>query len=195
MKARFRIIAAGTALAVLTVMGAFAQKKTNPSTNSANRSTNSANRMTSSSTFATKAAEGGLAEVKLGNLAKDHASSQEVKNFGQKMVDDHSKANEELKGIAAAKNINLPDSMSSADQATYDKLAKLNGTQFDKAYMADMVKDHRKDVNEFKHEAATGTDAELKAFAQKTLPTLQNHLQLAETTYNTVKGEKQQTQK
>jgi len=173
---RFGIIAAlGTALLVCT---APAQEK------------NTANRMTADSTFATKAAEGGLAEVQLGNLAKEHASSQEVKNFAQQMIDDHTKANDELKKTASSKSISLPTSMNSKDQAIYDRLAKLNGAAFDKAYMRDMVSDHRADVAEFQREADHGTDSDLKAFAAKTLHTLQEHLKKAETTETAVKNEK-----
>jgi putative membrane protein len=147
----------------------------------------SANRLTADNTFATKAAQGGMAEVELGKLAKDHASSPDVKNFGQRMVDDHSKANDELKEIAGRKNITLPTTLSAKDQATVDRLSKLNGKEFDRAYMRDMVSDHRMDVNEFKHEADRGTDADLKAFAAKTLPTLEEHLKLAESTEAKVK--------
>src|SRR5579872_1097149 len=126
---------------------------------------NSANRLQAAdSNFATKAASGGIAEVKLGELAKDHASNAAVKQFGQRMVDDHSKANDELKSIAGRKSITLPADMDAKDQATYDRLSKLNGAAFDRAYMADMVKDHRADIAEFRRESEHGADADLKAF-------------------------------
>ena len=147
----------------------------------------SANRMTADNTFITKAAEGGMAEVELGKLATSHASNDRVKQFGQKMVDDHSKANNELSQIASKKGVTVPTSLAAKDQATVDKLSKLNGAEFDKAYMDDMVKDHRTDVSEFQKEANSGTDPDVKAFAAKTVPTLQQHLQMAETTYNEVK--------
>jgi len=150
----------------------------------------SANRMTADNNFAAKAAQGGLAEVKLGQLAEQHAESADVKAFGRRMVTDHTKANDELKALASRKGITLPTDIDAKDQATYDRLSKLNGAEFDKAYMRDMVSDHRTDVNEFKHESERGTDADLKAFASKTLPTLQEHLQLAETTEGKIKGEK-----
>jgi putative membrane protein len=127
--------------------------------------------------FATKAAEGGMAEVKLGQLAVDKASSDDVKKFGQMMVDDHSKANDQLKEIAGKKNITLPASLNARDQATYDRLSKLSGEAFDRAYMKDMVSDHQKDVKEFKRAASTASDADLKQFASSTLPTLEKHLQ------------------
>lgn len=152
------------------------------------RAQDSANRMTSGdSTFATKAAQGGMAEVKLGELAKEKASSQAVKDFGQRMIDDHTKANDELKNLAGRKGITLPSRLDAKDQATYDRLSKLSGPAFDRAYMRDMVSDHRTDVNEFKREAASGTDSDLKAFAAKTAPTLEEHLRMAESTDNEVR--------
>jgi len=169
---------------ILLVSGALAQDKQDKTSTTANRMT------TGDSTFATKAAAGGMAEVQLGNLAKEHAASADVKSFGERMVTDHTKANDELKKTASGKGITLPASLSSKDQATYDRLSKLNGAAFDRAYMQDMVSDHKTDVNEFKREADKGTDTDLKAFASKTLPTLQEHVTLAESTLTKVKGEK-----
>jgi putative membrane protein len=147
-----------------------------------------ANRMTADSNFATKAAEGGMAEVQLGNLAKEHAASEDVKKFGQLMVDDHTKINDELKPIAAKKNITLPANVNAKQQAAYDRLSKLSGAEFDRAYMKDMVTDHRADISEFKKESTSGADADFKAFAGKNLPTLEHHLQEAERVYAMVKG-------
>lgn len=137
--------------------------------------------------FMTKAAQGGLAEVELGRMAATHASNQQVKQFGQRMVDDHSKANNELQEIAAQEGVTLPTTLDAKDQAEKDKLSSLNGSDFDKAYMEDMVKDHRADIAEFKKEANSGTDPSLKTFAGKTLPTLQEHLTLAESAEKEVK--------
>jgi putative membrane protein len=147
----------------------------------------SANRLTGSSTFVMKAAHGGMAEVELGQLATERASDASVKDFGQRMVTDHSKANDELKQIASSKGINLPTTLDAKNQATKDRLSKLNGAAFDRAYMQDMVNDHREDVNEFRRESQRGTDPEVKAFAAKTLPTLEEHLKLAESTLAKVK--------
>jgi putative membrane protein len=148
----------------------------------------SANRMkTADNAFATKAAVGGLAEVQFATLAKDHAASADVKSFAQRMYDDHSKANDELKQFASTKGITLPTSLDAKHQATYDRLSKLNGAEFDKAYMKDMVADHREDVSEFRKESNSGSDPELKAWAAKTLPTLEEHLKLAESTNSKVK--------
>jgi len=150
----------------------------------------SAHRMTADTNFATKAAQGGMAEVKLGQLAEQHAQNADVKAFGQRMVTDHTKANDELKAIAGRKGITLPSDIDAKDQATYDRLSKLNGAAFDKAYMRDMVSDHRTDVAEFRRESEHGTDADIKGFAAKTLPTLEEHLKMAESTDAKVKNEK-----
>jgi putative membrane protein len=149
-----------------------------------------ANRMTADSNFVTKAAQGGMAEVKLGHLAMEKAESPDVKKFGETMVTDHTKAADELKQIAAGKGITLPGDIDAKDQATYDRLAKLSGAAFDRAYMRDMVSDHKADVSEFKHQADRGADADLKAWASKTLPTLEHHLQMAESVDAKVKTEK-----
>jgi putative membrane protein len=137
--------------------------------------------------FVTKAAHGGVAEVELGRLATEHNSNQKVKDFGRRMVEDHSKANEELKTIASKKGVTLPSNMDSKSATTKNRLSNLNGAEFDRAYMRDMVADHKEDVAEFQREADSGTDPDLKAFAARTLPTLKEHLQMAEDTLNAVK--------
>jgi putative membrane protein len=129
--------------------------------------------------FVREAAEGGMAEVELGKLATEKASSEEVKKFGQRMVDDHSKAADELKEIARSKGIQVSDKLSAKDQMMKDRLSKLSGEQFDRAYMSDMVKDHTQDVADFKLESSSGTDPDAKDFAATTLPTLQDHLRQA----------------
>ncbi len=129
--------------------------------------------------FIRKAGEGGLAEVELGKLAAEKGQSQDVKKFGQRMIDDHSKANDQLKQLAESKGVTLPAKLDAKDQATKDRLEKLSGEQFDRAYMNDMVKDHSKDVAEFKKESTTAKDPEVKSFASQTLPTLEDHLKEA----------------
>jgi putative membrane protein len=163
------------------------QKSRRQSTKTADQSANSANRMGSDQTFVTKAAHGGMAEVKLGTLATQKASNADVKAFGQQMVDDHSKANDELKQLASTKGITLPTDMDAKEQAKYDRLSKLSGAEFDRAYMKEMVSDHRTDVSEFRRESQSGTDPDVKAWAAKTLPTLEQHLQMAESTDAKVK--------
>jgi putative membrane protein len=136
--------------------------------------------------FLTKAAQGGMAEVQLGRLAQEHAASSVVKQFGQHMVDDHTKANNELKTLAAQKNVTLPQEINSDQKSEAEKLSKLSGADFDKEYIQYMVKDHEEDVEEFQKQANGGTDAEVKAFAAKTVPTLQGHLQMARDAAKTV---------
>jgi len=129
--------------------------------------------------FASNAAAGGAAEVKFGELAQEKASDPAVKAFGKRMVDDHTKAGEQLKEVAQTENMTLPSDMKAVDKAHYDRLSKLSGSEFDRAYMQMMVKDHEEDVAEFKKEAASGKNAAMKNFAAQTLPNLEDHLKEA----------------
>lgn len=147
---------------------------------SAGTSSHNASSSSSDTKFVRQAAEGGMAEVALGQLAAQKASSDDVKKFGQRMVDDHSKANDQLKQIASEKNIDLPRDLSMKDKATKARLEKLSGSEFDQAYMSDMVKDHRKDISDFRQESTSGEDPDVKRFATQTLPTLKSHLKQAE---------------
>lgn len=131
-------------------------------------------------TFAQKAAQGGMAEVSLGQLAEQNAASPQVKQFGERMVTDHTQANQALRQIAQQENIDLPTQPASKDQATQRRLSGLKGSAFDAAYSHDMVQDHKQDIAEFQKEAQSGQDPALKQFARKTLPTLQQHLQMAQ---------------
>ncbi len=130
--------------------------------------------------FAIKAASGGLMEVELGNLAATNAASEEVKNFGNQMVTDHSKANEELKTIAAAKNISLPGAPGEDQMKHINDLKEKKGADFDKAYIDFMVDDHKEDVELYEKEANNGKDAEIKSFASGVLPTLKHHHEMAQ---------------
>ena len=174
---------------VALAFGASAQTTT-PATSTGTKSSSSMHKANPESGFVRKAAMGGMAEVELGNLAQQKASNDQVKQFGAKMVQDHGKANDELKQLASSKGIDLPSALDSKHQKDMDKLNKLSGAQFDKAYMSHMVDDHKKDVSEFKKQAKSGKDADVKAFASKTLPTLEEHLQLAQTTNDAVKKSK-----
>lgn len=113
--------------------------------------------------FLRKAAQGGLAEVKLGQLAAQKGSSEDVKSFGRKMVDDHTKLNNDMAPIADSMGVRLPKDLSKDDQAEYDKLNGLAGNDFDVEYLTFMVKDHHKDLHEFRQEAASTTDPTLQA--------------------------------
>jgi putative membrane protein len=125
--------------------------------------------------FMKEAAQGGMAEVELGKLAVSKAQNPEVKKYGQMMVTDHTKANDELKALAAKKNYTLPSDIGS-NKSTVEKLSSLSGADFDKAYVKDMVEDHETDVAAFQKQADSATDPDIKAFAAKTLPVLKKHL-------------------
>ncbi len=126
--------------------------------------------------FYKHAAEGGIAEVEIGNLAQQKSNNQSVKDFGAMMVKDHSAANDKLKGIAESKNISLPSSASVGQMATKAKLEVMSANTFDKSYIKGMIKDHEEDIAMFRREAASGQDPDAKAFAKATLPTLELHL-------------------
>ena len=117
-----------------------------------------------------KAAKGGMMEVALGRVAMQNGQSDDVKSFGKRMVADHSKANDELKSIAAKKGVKLPSKEPSEKWSS------------DKAYMDMMVKDHEKDLAEFQDEANSGSDPEVKKFAEDTAKMVQEHLDLAKQT-------------
>jgi putative membrane protein len=138
--------------------------------------------------FMTKAAQGGKMEVQLGQLATQKAANEDVKQFGQRMVDDHSRANEELMRLASQHNVTLPERVSAEGQKSYDHLSKLSGAAFDREYMSHMVKDHTKDVAEFEKASTQAANADLKSFAAGTLPTLREHLKMARETAGKVKA-------
>jgi putative membrane protein len=129
--------------------------------------------------FAKDAALGGMTEVELGKLAVQKSSNDEVKQFGQKLVDEHTAANNQLKDVAGKENIEIPGSIDSKRQSRIDKLSKLSGEDFDKAFLKDQLKDHEAQVRDFSAEAQGGSDPNVKAFATKMLPALQQHLELA----------------
>ncbi|HOC38139.1 MAG TPA: DUF4142 domain-containing protein [Thermodesulfobacteriota bacterium] len=131
-------------------------------------------------TFLMEAAQGGLFEVTLGKMASQRASAADVKEFAQLMVTDHSKANDELKQLAQKKGVTLPTELDAKHSEKIESIAAKSGSEFDRAYMEEMVKDHEKDVKSFQKEAAEGEDAEIKAFAARTVPILEQHLQKAQ---------------
>ena len=126
--------------------------------------------------FATTAANGGMAEVALGNLAQQKSTNSQIKSFGAMMVTDHGKANDELKSIAKTKNITLPDSVDADHKKKMDDLSKMSKKDFDKAYVDAMIEGHKKTLKLMQDEATNGKDADLKAFAAKVALTVQMHL-------------------
>ena len=150
--------------------------------------------------FAQEAAAGGLKEVQLGRLAQQRARSPQVADFGRRMVQDHSKANDQLKQIAQQKGFELPQELPEDVQQQYQELQRLASegpagggqeggpAQFDRVYMEEMVKDHQKDIEAFETEAQSGQHGDLKSFAEETLPTLREHLELARQVQSQVAG-------
>lgn len=129
--------------------------------------------------FAMKAAQGGMMEVNLGQLAAAKAQSNDVKDFGNRMVNDHGKAGDELKALASQKGLTLPGTPGAEEQKTQKDLSSKSGAAFDKAYMSDMVKDHEKDAKEFEKASKDLKDPDLKNWASKTLTVVQDHLKMA----------------
>lgn len=126
-------------------------------------------------------------EVMMGQLAASNANNATVKRLGEMMVKDHSKANDELKAWASTAGYTLPTSLDAEKQKKYDDLKAKKGAEFDRMYTDLMVTDHKKDIAEFKKEASDGTEASLKSFAGKTVPTLEHHLMESEKAKNAVK--------
>ncbi|MHC5599919.1 MAG: DUF4142 domain-containing protein [Nostoc sp.] len=134
--------------------------------------------------FIRAAAQDGLAEVQLGQLASQKGASTAVKQFGQRMVQDHTLVNNELKQLATQKGVTLPTSIGSKNQQVQQRLSKASGTTFDRQYINVMLQAHKKDISAFQNEAQQGKDSDLKAFAAQALPTLQDHLQHAQSIVN-----------
>ncbi len=128
--------------------------------------------------FINDAAPGGMAEVELGKMALSKSKNADVKAFAQKMVDDHTKAGKELEKLAAQKKVTLPPDVLPTHKEVMDKLSKLSGAEFDKAYVMAMLEAHEKDVTAFESVSKTAGDADVKEFATKTLPTLKTHLEM-----------------
>ncbi|HJZ53927.1 MAG TPA: DUF4142 domain-containing protein [Gemmataceae bacterium] len=128
--------------------------------------------------FVAKAASGGIHEVELGKLAATRAKREEVKKFAQKMVEDHGKANEELKKAAKEAGLNVPEKMNDEHQKEFDHFKDFKGADFDKEYLRHMLDDHEKDVAEFTRASKEAKNLQIREFATKTLPVVQEHLEL-----------------
>jgi putative membrane protein len=130
--------------------------------------------------FIEDAAEGGMMEVQVGQLAESKATDPGVKNFGETLVKDHTKANNELVQLANSKHVDLPAGPSHGERRDIEKMGKLSGKDFDKKFVAMGVKDHEKDIKKFEKASGKVKDPELKAWIDKTLPTLREHLAMAQ---------------
>jgi putative membrane protein len=137
--------------------------------------------------FAKTAAAGGMTEVNLGKIASEKSGNPAIQQFGQQMVTDHGKAGQQLQQIATSKGATLPTAPTAAQQKEIDRLTQMSGTDFDKAYVALMVKDHKADQKEFKKASENAQDPELKAFATATLSIVQDHLKMVEDLDQTLK--------
>ena len=126
--------------------------------------------------FILAAAQGGMTEVKLGELAAQNGKRDDVKAFGQRMVKDHTAINDDLKVLAAQKGVTLPDSLDAKHQGMVDKMAAMTGSEFDDAYIAGMIKDHKKDAKAFKAESSRTQDVDIKGFLDKSIPIVVEHL-------------------
>ena len=129
--------------------------------------------------FLREASMGGQMEVALGRLARDRAANAEVKQFGARMTDDHSRANAQLMTLAGSTGVNPPTSLDAEHQQIVDRLSGLSGEAFDREYMTTMVKAHTKDVSNYERQAANAGNAEIARFARQALPTLRHHLEMA----------------
>jgi putative membrane protein len=143
--------------------------------------------------FMDKAAEGGMMEVQLAQLAQRQSQNEQVKQLAQKIEQDHTAANKALTDIAQQRSVTLPTALGPAHQKEMDSLSKMSGADFDKAYVKMMVKDHKKDVKEFERASNNVMDSSLKSFASDTVPKLKDHLTTAESLQSGVTGTRART--
>ena len=179
----FGVIAAAAALSLTQSGGAIAKETTNAATVGDENKDPKTNKSTVSQAdkdFVKDAALGSMTEVKLGKLATTKSKNNDVKSFGQKMVEDHGKLGESLTKTLKGKGINVPAQLDKDHQSTYDKFNKMDANSFDKAYIDQMIDDHKKDVSLFDKEANEGSDPDLKSFASTNLPMLKEHLTTAQ---------------
>jgi putative membrane protein len=171
-----------TAIALAFASPAFAQQApagTAPGQTAAQERAQAHKLSAKDKSFAQEAAMGGMAEVELGKLAQQNAQNDDVKQFGARMVQDHTAANEKLMPILTAENMTVPQQLDEKHRKTMERLSKMRGAEFDRAYMREMVEDHDTDVKKFRQQAQHGSDADLKTFAQNTLPVLEQHQKMA----------------
>jgi putative membrane protein len=154
--------------------------QTRASTTTTSTTTSTSSKASKDAMFIREAAAGNLAEIKMGRIALDKSSAADVKQFAQRLVDDHTKANDQLMTLAQQKQITLPTEPMAKAQTEAKHLESMNGAAFDKAWTASMVKDHKKDIAKYTRESTHAKDADVRQYASSTLPTLKTHLQMAE---------------
>lgn len=130
--------------------------------------------------FVTKAMQGSMAEVQLGQLTLQKSNNDQVKQFAQRMIDDHTKLNDQMKPVAQQLGVAVPEQVSKKDRNTMAKLQALSGPAYDQAYIKDMVKDHKQDLSEFQAEASSGQDQTVKDAAAQGSKVIAQHLQMAQ---------------
>ena len=165
-----RILAVGLVLSLPTAFALAAGAKSDSKVPSADEQ------------FLKDAAAGGMMEVELGKIAADKAVNDQVKAFGRQMQQDHGKANDELKTLAANKGVQIPTALAGKPKRTVDRLSKLSNAEFDRQYIRTMIDDHKEDLKAFQREADKGKDPDVKQFASKYVPMVQNHLEMAQAT-------------
>ncbi len=159
-----------TALAVTSAISFGAEKE----------KSGAANKSSADAAFIKKAANGGMTEVELGKIAAKNGQKDDVKSFGERMVKDHGKANDDLKSIASKMNVDVPDKVNAKHQAMIDKFSKMSGESFDAAYVKAMVKDHQKDIAEFESAKGEVKNEDLKKFIDDTVSVMKEHLEMAQ---------------
>jgi len=183
-----KIFFAGALMMAIGVSGAFAQSSMGSGGSDNKDSMKMSGKMAADSKFMMMAAMSDMNEIGLSNMALQKSSNEDVKKLAQMMVDDHTKASEELKSLAMSKNVTLPTDADAKHKMMMDKMNSMSGMDFDMMYVKAMVKDHEKAVKMFQKESMSGKDADAKAFAAKTLPTLQGHLTMAQSMSGKMKG-------
>jgi putative membrane protein len=182
-------IAWAAALLLTTTIGAYAQTpapsaampEAMPGKSAPMATSKTADLSKSDTSFINKAASGGMAEVQAAQLAQQKSQDAKVKEFADKMVTDHTANNKQLASLAEQKGVTVPTALDAKDQKQLDKLSSLDGAKFDKAYLKAQVRDHEAMLKLLQHEAKSGKDADLKSFAEQTIPTVQDHLTMAKT--------------
>jgi putative membrane protein len=177
---------------ILALVPAFAQTSATSTSTTKKTSTSTATSGLSAGDrqFMTTASQAGMMEVELGKIAAEKGTNPDVKAYGQRMVDDHTKAGDQLKQLASQKNVKLSDKLSPPKQKEVDKLGKLSGAAFDNSYISHMVSGHKPVVAAFEKESKSGKDTDVKSWAESTLPTLQDHLKLAQETSSKIHAKK-----
>jgi putative membrane protein len=180
------------AVALWSVASAMADDRDTQSTTTQRDTLNTSGRHDTTSldrkeaSFIKEAAQGGLAEVQMGKLAAEKGQNQEIKQLGQRLEQDHSKANQELTQLAQTKGVTLPSEPPRKEERMADKLQDKTGADFDKAFAEHAIKDHEKDITKFEKALRDCKDSDLRAFIEKTLPVLRQHLQMARNAGSTV---------